>query len=64
MLNSCLRNKLKAEVERCQMLKALLKVLCEGALGWLFPHSSAAGECPASLCMAPLCLEERRGLCL
>lgn len=54
----------KAEAERHQMQKTLLKVLCKGALRWRCPHSSGAGGCPALLCLAPLCLEERRGLCL
>lgn len=54
----------KAEAERHQILKTLLKVLCKGALWWRCPHSSGAGGCPALLCLAPLCLEERRGLCL
>lgn len=64
MLNSGLHNKLKAEAERHQMLKTLLKVLCKGALWCLCLHSSAAGRCPALLCMAPLCLKQGRGLCL
>lgn len=64
MLNSYLRNKLKAEAERHEMLKTLLKVVCGGALWWPCPHSSAAGGFQAPLCMAPPGLEQGRGLCL
>lgn len=40
MLNSCLHNKLKAEAERPEMLKILLKIFCRGALWWLCPPTA------------------------